>query len=96
MLFIHPDPWTNAPSVVVESDAPTNAEAVDEIENWAAQNGFARTNEYWLRPIRRDGRTLLQAVCYRITEEHRAAAADRVERIKQRIASMPTQVRVED
>lgn len=92
MIFVHPDPWTDAPSVVVESDASTNAEAMRQIEDWAAENGFARTNEYWLRPIRREGRTLFQAVCYRLTEEHRAAGAEQIERIRRRTARMPAHV----
>lgn len=67
---IDPSNWENANVVQIDSDAADNQQAVDEIEDWAADHRFARVNEYWLRPIvRQDGRRVFRGVCYRLTQE---------------------------
>ena len=64
-----PEDWQKASSVQVDSDAPDNAAAILEIEDWAAENGFARVHEYWLRQIHgKDGSRAFRGICYRVTE----------------------------
>jgi hypothetical protein len=49
-----------------ESDAPTNSEAIREIDAEAARHGLARTREYWLlRFSLPDGRLVFRGFCYR-------------------------------
>lgn len=49
-----------------DSDAPTNAEAIREIDMQAAKHGLARTREYWLQTFELpDGRIVRRGFCYR-------------------------------
>jgi len=49
-----------------ESDAPTNDEAIREIDAEAAKHGLARVKEYWLQTRRLpDGRVVRRGFCYR-------------------------------
>jgi hypothetical protein len=49
-----------------ESDAPTNAEAIKEIDAEAARHGLVRTREYWLQRFTSpDGRLVYRGFCYR-------------------------------
>jgi hypothetical protein len=60
-------------------DAQNNSEAIDALEKWAAENSFARTNEYSLRiVIRADGSQVFRGVCYRITRELKESARRQV------------------
>jgi hypothetical protein len=46
-----------------------------EIEDWAAEHGFLRTSEYYLRRVRRrDGKRVFRGFCYRMTPEERENA----------------------
>ncbi len=75
IVKIDPEHWQKANSVQVDSDAADNAKAILEIEDWAAENGFARIHEYWLRQIRpKDGRPVFRGICYRLTEEETASS----------------------
>lgn len=65
-----PDPIGEANAVLVDSDAPTNAEAIREIDEWGTAHGFVRTNEYWLRVIVCDNKKLFRGVCYPIKHLH--------------------------
>jgi len=49
IVAIDPVDWENVNAVQIDSDASENEEATTDIENWAAEHGFARTTEYWLR-----------------------------------------------
>lgn len=70
IVAIDPPDWEKANVVQVDSDARDNRDAVLEIEDWAAENGFARTTEYWLRQILKEGgRRVFRGICYRLTEE---------------------------
>lgn len=69
---IDPAGFDQANSVLIDSDAPTNAQAIQEIDAWAAAHGFARTTEYWLRTVVSGGRQRFRGVCYRLTDEERA------------------------
>jgi hypothetical protein len=72
---IDPKNWKKANVVQVDVDAANNSEAVDVLESWAAENGFARTEEYFLRIIMRaDGTRVFRGICYRITREVKASA----------------------
>jgi len=70
---IDPKDFSTASTVQVDSDAGNPWLALDEIETWAAQNGFVRTSEYHARQVLVSGRRLYRAVCYRISDEERAA-----------------------
>lgn len=49
-----------------DSDAPTNREAIQEIDAEAARHGLVRTREYWLQTFPRpDGRLVRRGFCYR-------------------------------
>lgn len=49
-----------------ESDAPTNAEAIREIDAEASRHGLVRTREYWLQTFSLpDGRIVRRGFCYR-------------------------------
>lgn len=70
IVAIDPAGWESANVVQVDSDAPTNKEAIIDIENWTADKDFVRTTEYWLQRIRKkDGRKVFRGICYRLTEE---------------------------
>src|SRR5581483_3186103 len=56
-----------------DSDAPTNTEAIREIDLEAAKHGLARAREYWLQTFRMpDGRLVRRGFCYRPQEWGRA------------------------
>ncbi len=49
-----------------DSDAPTNAEAIREIDAEAARHGLVRTREFWLQTFSMpDGRIVRRGFCYR-------------------------------
>lgn len=83
-------------TVQVDSDATDNATAIAEIDAWAAQNGFARTDEYWLKQVIRNGRRIFRGICYRITEEVRASAAATLQQIAETAARNPLPAPAED
>lgn len=70
---IDPEDVTNVSTVQIESDAGNPWLALDEIETWAAENGFVRTSEYHPRQVLVEGKRRFRGVCYRISEEERAA-----------------------
>ena len=70
IVAIDPSDWHKSNVVQIDSDASDNKEAIIEIENWAAENDFARTTEYWLRQIlKENGRRIFRGICYRLTKE---------------------------
>ena len=49
-----------------DSDAPSNADAIREIDAEAAKFGLVRTREYWLQTFSLpDGRVVRRGFCYR-------------------------------
>src|SRR5437764_13853143 len=49
-----------------DSDAPTNDQAIREIDAEAARHGLVRTREYWLQRLPLpDGRLVFRGICYR-------------------------------
>jgi hypothetical protein len=68
-----PEDFRNATTVQVESNARDNFTAIDEVERWAADNGFVRTSEYSLRQVLVGGQRRFRGICYRVTAEERAA-----------------------
>jgi len=64
--------------VRVSSDAANNYEAIAEIDEWASENGYTRSNEQWLVHHRRDGRTVFLSTCYRETADDAGAIEDRI------------------
>ena len=49
-----------------DSDAPTNTDAIREIDAEAAKHGLVRTREYWLQTFSLpDGRIVRRGFCYR-------------------------------
>ena len=49
-----------------DSDAPSNVEAIREIDAEAGKHGLVRTREYWLQTLLNpDGRVVRRGFCYR-------------------------------
>ena len=49
-----------------DSDAPTNTEAIREIDAEAAKHGLVRAREYWLQTFKTpDGKVVRRGFCYR-------------------------------
>src|SRR5437660_12659134 len=49
-----------------DSDAPSNGEAIREIDAEAAKHGLVRTREYWLQTFSLpDGKIVRRGFCYR-------------------------------
>jgi hypothetical protein len=85
IVKVDPPDFDRANVVLIDSDAPENEQAVEEIEDWAADHGFARSKERWLRIIiREDRRQVYRGTCYRVTEEERASAERLVDRAAER------------
>jgi hypothetical protein len=56
-----------------DSDAPSNADAIREIDAEAAKYGLVRTREYWLQTFSlSDGRVVRRGFCYRPEPSGRA------------------------
>jgi transposase-like protein len=89
IVAVTPANWEEVGLVQIDSDAPSNAAAVVEIEDWAAEHGMVRTNEYWLRQLNRGNQRLFRGICYRVTEEERASRLERLRRIEERVDAMP-------
>lgn len=70
---IDPADFANVSTVQVDSDVGNPWLAIDEIENWAADHGFVRTSEYHPRQVLVEGRRRFRGICYRMTDEERAA-----------------------
>lgn len=70
---VDPPQFADAATVQLDSDAPNAWLALDEIEAWAAAHGFVRTSEYQPRQVLVGGERRFRGICYRITEEERAA-----------------------
>jgi len=85
-----PEDWRKANSVQVDSDAPDNAAAILEIEDWAAENGFARVHEYWLRQIHgENGSRAFRGICYRLTEEEVSSSKATCHSIAEVVSELP-------
>jgi len=51
--------------ILIDSDAPTNAQAILEVERWCRANGLWRAQEANLACVRLNGEPLRRAHCYR-------------------------------
>jgi hypothetical protein len=92
MAIVRTDPerWEDVNVVQLDSDAPDNDKAILDIESWAADKGFARTNEYWLRPIwLGNGRRVLRGICYRLTREEIGSAETACRNSAEAVADLP-------
>ncbi len=94
IIDINPSNWGEPQAsidvVQIDAEAASNRDAVGDIEDWAAEHGFARVNEYFLRRIRRkDGRIVFRGVCYRLTEEERRSSEAECQSHMQTLASLP-------
>ncbi|OPZ08754.1 MAG: hypothetical protein BWZ08_00925 [candidate division BRC1 bacterium ADurb.BinA292] len=70
-------------------DAPTHDEAIRQIDEWARRHGFARVGERWLAVVsREDIGTCFKGVCYRLSEEDRAGAEERLGAFRSRRLAM--------
>ena len=81
---IDPEQYQRATTVQVESDAPTNVRAVEEVEDWAAANGFVRTSEFAMRRALVGGELRFRGICFRLTDEELAAAHHMQQRMIER------------
>ena len=74
----------------VDSDAADNRQAMREIDDWAAERGFVRTNEFWLRRVRtRDGKNVFRGICYRIEVDERETIRETNERMRRELEEQP-------
>ena len=91
VVAIIPGEWEEqgATSVQVDSDAADNRTALIEIENWSAEHGFARTSEYWLRPMLTGGRRVFRGFCFRLTDEVRSSSAALVRQHEEALERTP-------
>lgn len=88
-VWVDPPNWKemNLNTVQVDSGAGDNVEAIREIDEWAYENGFARTTEYWLRRIRReDGSFVFRGFCYRVTQEVEQSKREAHERLVEAVS----------
>jgi hypothetical protein len=89
IVRVDPAEWEQFNVVQLDSDAPDNRQALLEMESWARERGFARTNEYILRRVRTATGTIFRGICYRLTlEEERSNNAVARER-EEALARMP-------
>lgn len=89
IAFINPSEWNDAASVVVDSTAASNMAAIHEIDDWAADHGFERVNEYWLRQRKSgDGRRVFRGVCIRLSSDELSAREQENLRVMERVAQM--------
>ena len=73
---VRPNEWKEADLVEVESDAPDNFTAIEQIDSWASEHKMFRTNEHWLgAAILPSGLRVFRAVCYRPTTDQIEAIA---------------------
>lgn len=89
ILNVDPPNFEACNVIQVDCDAPTNKDAILEIEKWAAERGFLRTNEYGLRRVLLKGRVLFRGICYRQKEEEVNMLKADEERINALVESMP-------
>jgi len=89
IVGVDPTEYQNANTVQVDSDAADNARAINEIGDWAAEHGFVRTNEYWLRQAIRGGKRIYRGICYRFSEEERASAVQACQTSSEMLGNMP-------
>lgn len=92
---IDPVDWKNANIVQLDIDASNNMEAIEALDQWASENGFARVRENFLRiVIPGNGRRVFRGACYRITAEERDAVTYEMDQIAKR--AQKTGVAVKD
>jgi hypothetical protein len=85
IVKIDPLNWNETNVVQVDVVADSSAQAIDAIEQWACENGFARVRESVLRPIiRPDRQRVYRGACYRLTEEERQSIEYRVDETSER------------
>ena len=89
IVGVDPTEYQNANTVQVDSDAADNARAINEIDDWATEHGFVRTNEYWLRKAIRGGKRIFRGICYRFSDEERASAVQACQTNTTILSSMP-------
>src|SRR5262245_29869641 len=76
-------------SVLVYSDAPTNDDAIRDIDTWAREHGFVRTHEYNLRTTARNGKRVYMGFCYRLRDEDYDSIEEGMRRVNERREKMP-------
>ena len=87
---VQPESYETAPVVVVESTAPTNDEAIREIDSWARIRGFVRSREHVLNSkLLRNGDIVYYSACYPLDVETLDAAEAAIARMNARRAAMP-------
>ncbi len=86
------DKLPDANAVEVDSDAPDNMQAIHEIDDWAAEHGFARVSEYWLRQRKVNGRRVFRGICYRLSEDEVKAIGEESAHAARVTDSLPTTI----
>src|SRR5437879_5930266 len=89
MAIVSWDPvkFEEANTIQVDSDAGDNRTALMEIEQRAAERGFVRTNEYYLRQLIRGNQRLFRGICYRMTQEEITCARAKNEELERAVLS---------
>ena len=70
---IDPPDYGNLSVIQVDSDQSDPWAALQEIESWALDHGYVTTNDLLPRQVLIAGRLQYRMVCYRISDEERAA-----------------------
>lgn len=90
VIQTQPEETREASLVMVSSDAPDNISAIRDIDKWARDHGFVRSNEYHLgRRQIEDGTILFSSACYRFDENFRRAAETDLAQIRANRQKMP-------
>lgn len=93
IIRVDPESWEGSNTVQLDSDAADNEAAMTEIEDWATEHGFSRTDECWLRrALRPDGRQVFRGICFRLMADELAAAGRESGDVEQRMRRMPVTV----
>jgi len=82
---IEPREWKKAKIVQVDVDAKSNIDAIEALEEWAGEHGFARVRENFLRVIvRTDGTPVFRGACYKLTKEETKAVRYELDAVAKR------------
>ncbi len=93
IVKVDPEDWQHANVIQVDSDAHDNVKARLEIEDWAFDRGFVRTNEFHLRAaITDENARVFRGICYRLAPDENRAIQESQRRTEERMARMPVTV----
>ena len=89
IVRIDPPNFGTASSAQIDSDAPDNSAAIRELDDWAAEHGYVRTREYWLRRVNTEGRLVFRGIVYRPGEDEIRTVRESIAATDKRLEQMP-------